>query len=220
MIKISFISFFLLFIISCAPTRFVKPLDAKQKVINVALGGPLIDYNNLIIPMPFLTATYGYGFDSTTTVFGSLNLTSALYGNFQLELGATKRILKQNGKVPAISINPVANIVYRNKDAFKLYPQLDINAYWDYNKGRNFFYFGLSNWFELASKNGFDKAQRSNWLVTPMIGETFIKKRWNYCVELKIIAPNLSNQKSVVEYKTPVNNKGALGVYFSITRKL
>ncbi|HEX8332898.1 MAG TPA: hypothetical protein VF622_09760 [Segetibacter sp.] len=216
-------NFFLLLTISlvcsCAPTRFVKPLNEKQQAVNLAIGGPLIDYSSLIIPMPFLTATYGYGIDSTLTGFGSLNITSAVYGNLQMEVGVTKRISKQNGRVPAISINPVANVIYRNKDAFKLYPQIDINAYWDYNRGRNFFYVGVNNWFELGSKVNFDEEQKSHWLITPMIGETFVRRKWNYNVELKVIAPNMSSERSVVEYKTPLANRGALGIYFGVTRK-
>src|SRR5215210_9056599 len=101
------ISIFIVSLFSCAPTRFVKLLDKKQQALNLSLGGPLIDYSNLIIPMPFLTATYGYGIDSTLTGFGSLNITSAVYGNLQIEIGATKRLLQHQGYIPVISINPV-----------------------------------------------------------------------------------------------------------------
>lgn len=205
-------------IYSCSPTRFVKPLDAKQKALNLSLGGPLLDYHSLPVPMPFLTATYGYGIDSSLTGFGAVNITSALYGNVQLELGLTKRLLRQNKNLPAISINPVANIIYRNKDAFRIFPQLDVNAYWDYNKGRNFFYFGISNWFELKSEKAFNEKQQAHWLVTPLIGETFVRKKWNYTIEAKVIAPNISN-KGVVDYKTPLGDHGAIGIYFSLTRK-
>lgn len=204
---------------ACAPTRFVKPLDKKQQAVNLSLGGPLIDYSSLIIPMPFLTATYGYGIDSTLTGFGSLNITSAVYGNLQMEIGATKRLLPQQGYFPAISINPVANIIYRNKDASGLYPELDINAYWDHNKGRNFFYIGVSNWFELKQKRAFGEKQQNHWLITPMIGETFVRRKWNYTVEAKIITPHLINNRSPVEYKTPLGTHGALGIYFSLSRK-
>jgi hypothetical protein len=206
-------------ICSCAPTRFVKPLDKGQKAVNLSLGGPIINYHDLPIPMPFLTATYGYGIDSSLTGFGSLNITSALYGNLQLELGATKRLLKQKGRIPGISINPVANIIYRSKDAAKFYPELDVNAYWDYNKGRNFFYVGISNWFELESKRAFEQKQPNHWLVTPLIGETFVRRKWNYNIEAKIIAPNVSTAKGVVEYKTPYGKHGAFGIYFGLTRK-
>ncbi len=115
---------FLFFISSCASSRFVKPLDKKRQAVNVSLGGPLIAFKSITIPTPFLTATYGYGIDSTLTGFVALNVTSAIYGNLQMEAGAVKRLIRQRGHFPAISITPVANIIYRNKDAHKFYPQL------------------------------------------------------------------------------------------------
>lgn len=215
--KIASILSALFFICSCAPTRFVKPLDKKQQAVMVSLGGPIIEYGDLPIPMPFITATYGYGIDSSLTGFGSVNITSAIYGNLQTELGVTKRLWKQRGGVPGVSVNPVANFIYRKGDA-KLYPQIDVNAYWDHNKGRNFFYVGLSNWFELAGKRAFEEDQPNHWLVTPVLGESFVRRKWNYTIEAKIIAPNIKNA-GVVEYKTPLNNRGAFGIYFGATRK-
>ncbi|MBK9319173.1 MAG: hypothetical protein IPM91_10340 [Bacteroidetes bacterium] len=50
-----------LFISSCAPQRFVKPLEKQQQAVNASLGGVLFDYNGTTIPMPFLTLAYGYG---------------------------------------------------------------------------------------------------------------------------------------------------------------
>ena len=209
----------ILYLGSCAPSRFVKPLAKKQQAVNLSLGGPLIDYSDLIIPIPFLTATYGYGFDSTLTGFGALNITSALYGNLQVELGVTKGLLRQQGKVPALSVTPVANIIYRPKQGAKFYPQLDVNAYWDFNRHRNFFYAGISNWFELSGKKASGVKQREHWLLTPMLGQTFVRRKWDFTLEAKIVAPRLSNDKIAVDYKTPFGTKGAFGVYFSYTRK-
>ncbi|MEO7310682.1 MAG: hypothetical protein ABIX01_09800 [Chitinophagaceae bacterium] len=205
------------FLCSCAPTRFVKPLAKKQQAVNFSLGGPVIDYKSVPIPMPFITATYGYGIDSSLTGFASLNITSALYGNLQLELGATKQLLKQKGGIPAISINPVLNIIYRKNEA-RLYPQLDVNAFWDHNNGRSFFYVGLCNWFELQSKRTLDEDQPHHWILTPMIGETLVRKKWNYNIEAKMVAANVSNA-SVVDYKSLINKHGAFGIYFGVTRK-
>lgn len=212
--------FIFLYFYSCAPSRFVKPLAKKQQAIDLALGGPLINYKSLIIPTPFLTATYGYGIDSTLTGFGSLNITSAIYGNFQMELGAVKRISRQKGFIPAISITPVANIIYRNKDASKFYPQLDLNAYWDYNKGKDLFYIGLSNWFELAQKRAFKVDQPYHWLLSPMIGHSFVRRKYNLTIEAKVIAANVSYLSNVVDYESPFGKHGAFGIYFSYTRKL
>ncbi len=130
-----------------------------------------------------------------------------------------KRIVAQQRGFPGISITPVANVIYRNKEASKFYPQLDVNAYWEYNKGRNFFYAGLSNWFELSSTKASDQKQDHHWLLSPMIGEYFIRKKWSIHVELKIVAANLPSQKTVAEYKTPLGQNGAAGIYVGYTRK-
>jgi hypothetical protein len=204
---------------ACSPAKFVKPLAKKQSAISLSLGGPLIKYGPATIPIPFLTANYGYGIDSTLTAFASVNITSALFGNAQLEIGATKQILKQNKYFPALSISPVANIIYKNKDARKFYPELAINAFWEYGKHKNLVYVGIDNWFELSGKRQYDVKQNNHWMFMPTIGHSFNRKKWNINLEAKIIAPNLSNEKLVVDYQTPFKTHGAFGVYFGCTRK-
>ena len=169
--------------------------------------------------MPFLTANYGYGIDSTLTGFASLNITSAVYGNFQSELGITKQLLNQNRYKPALSITPVLNTLYRNKNAVRIFPQLDVNAFWEYGKKKNYFYLGVSNWFELAGKRTLNENQPRHWFFTPLAGHSFTGKKWNIIVEVKAIAPYLSNEKLVVDYITPFKNNGALGVYIGYMRK-
>jgi hypothetical protein len=210
---------FLSTLFACAPSRFVKPLDKGQQAVNLSLGGPLIEFGGLVIPTPLLTATYGKGFDSTLTGFASVHLTSALYGNAQVELGMVKRLRRQNGAAPGISITPVANLIYRNKDAKKFYPQLDLNAYWDFNRGRNFFYAGISNWFELSARRTLEQKQEHRWLLSPVVGQTFVRQRHNFTIEAKIIAPHIRYESSIVDYKSPLGKNGAFGIYFSYTKK-
>ena len=204
---------------SCAPTRFVKPLAKKQQAINLSLGGPLISLNHVPVPVPFFSAIYGYGLDSNLTGFAGVNLTSVLYGNLQVELGLTKGLIKPHGNSPGVSISPVANIIYRNHTGTKLYPQLDANAYWEFNRHRNLLYVGISNWFELSGKKTSGVTQKDFWLITPMVGQTFVRKKSEFTIELKIIAPQLNNDKVAVDYKTPLGIHGAFGIYFSYTRK-
>jgi len=204
---------------ACAPARFVKPLAKKQHAVNLSLGGPLIAYNDLTIPTPFVTAAYGYGIDSTLTGFAALNVTSAFYGNFQLELGVTKKLLAQKGYIPALSVTPVLNIIYRNSDAVKIFPQLDVNAYLESNKGRNLTYIGVSNWFELASKRATGEDQPHQWFFSPQAGHTLVRRKWDLTLEVKILAPNISYESSAVEYKSPFGKRGAFGIYLGYTRK-
>lgn len=204
---------------SCAPARFVKPLAEDQHAAALSLGGPLIQYGDATIPMPLVSAAYAYGFDSTLTGFGGVHITSALYGNVQLDLGVTKKVWNQEGAVPAVSITPVANIIYRNKDAKRIYPQLDVNAYWEVNRGRNLIYAGFSNWFELSGKKAHDQEQEHHWLFTPQVGHQFVRPKWDITIEAKVIAPHIAYESNVVEYQSPFGKRGAFGLHFGYTRK-
>ena len=204
---------------ACSGARFVKPLNKKQHAASVSLGGPLIVYGQTTIPIPFLTANYGYGIDSTLTGFAGVNITSALFGNAQMELGATKQILKQKAYIPGVSITPAINVIYRNQNAKKIYPQVAVNAFWEYGKRKNYFYIGVDNWFELAQKRKYGIEQKNHWFFCPAIGHSFAAERWNFNVEVKVMAPNLSNENLVVDYVTPFQSHGAFGIFLGYTRK-
>jgi hypothetical protein len=211
--------FILIILASCSPVRYVKPLAKKEHAANLSFGGPLIKFGTNTIPIPFLSANYGFGIDSTLTGFASLNVTSALYGNFQMELGATKQWLKQSKYLPAFSSTLQLNTIYRNADARKIYPQLDLNLFWEYGKRKNYFYAGISNWFELSDKRTLGTPQTNRWIFMPIAGHAFSGKKWNINLEVKIIAPNISNEDIVVEYQTPFRDQGAFGIYIGYTRK-
>lgn len=203
---------------ACAPARFVKPLADGQHAASLAVGGPLIGYGSLTIPMPFLTATYGYGLTGSLTGFGAVNVTSALYGNAQVEVGLTKQLLRQHGGVPGLSASPAATIIYRPKDAFKVYPTLDVNAFWDYHQHRHYVYVGVANWFELAGTRALEQPQTHHWLAVPQVGTVLGHGPWSYTLECKVIVPNIRNDYNTADYRTPFGAHGALGVYLGCTR--
>ncbi len=210
----------LAFIISCSPARFVQTLDKGEHAANLSLGGPLIGFAGATIPIPFVTATYGYGLDSATTLFAAFNLTSALYQNFQIEAGATRRLLKPNRWQPGISLTPSMQLIYHDRQARKLYPILDINLYWNYGKRKHYWYAGLNNWFELSGQRVHGQSQTRHWTLSPQLGHVFnMKRRWEWITEFKVIAPGRSNQQLVVDYKTPLGTHGALGIYMGLSKR-
>lgn len=209
----------LLLITSCAPSHFVKPLAKKEKQVNLALGGPVISNLGFPLPIPFINATYGQGLDSTTTLFGSLNLTSALFGNFQTQIGINRAFAMCNGKVPGFAVSPSVNLIYRPKEAFAFYPQLDLNAWWDFGKNKqHYFYTGICNWFELKTTRSHQQPQGTSLIFSPQIGCQFSKGSWRFNLETKMIGPNLSHEDIVVDYVSPLKKTGALGFYFGVSK--
>lgn len=216
-IFISILSFF-----SCAPSRFVKPLKKGEKAINANFGGPLIGFAGTTIPIPFTSITYGHGLRNDITVFGGMHITSLAYGNFQTEIGMVKEFSKYdstNKFVPGFSVIPAFNIITDKwENNLKVWPELDLNAYWDINKGKHFIYAGMSNWFELSMQKAHNEKQENHWIFNPHVGISGQTGKWINNFELKFIAPSYSHQNVVVDFKS-IGNNGAIGLYYCITRK-
>src|ERR1022692_1070902 len=118
---------------SCAPARYVKPLDKGQTAVSASFGGPLILYGNTTIPVFLTSLAAGYGFNAGLTGFAGLHTTSLLFGVFQTDLGIVKQLRKQDGWIPGVTVSPVANLMIDKwQGKFSFFPQLDANAYWNY----------------------------------------------------------------------------------------
>jgi len=201
------------------PSRIVKPLDKGQKAISANLGGPLIGFSGTTIPVPFTSIMYAQGINEKITTYGSIHTTSLLFGVFQTDLGACYGLYYNDSLRIGLSVTPAANIAYDKWEGnFKLWPQVDVNVYWDINPKKSFIYLGVDNWFELSKLKAHNETQENNWILNTQIGYTHVRKKWNYNIEAKYLVPYLNNQPNVVEYKG-INDKGAVGIYISFTRK-
>ena len=221
---------------SCAPARFVEPLKKGQQVITGNFGGPVAKIPGIgAIPIPFTAVGYGYGVTNKTTVFGNLHTTSLLFGVGQTDLGVSQSIWK-NDKM-GVSAQGTMNIfVDFYTGANRFWPQLDANYYFKYGKHSkpvqldamckieskhyNFFYAGLSNWFDPYKTESQGRPKAQFWIPSVQLGHQWIRPKWSYQAELKMLAPNQSNENIVVNYPSMLNNRGALGLYFGITYHL
>lgn len=219
MINWFFVLVAILIISSCSTSRYIKPLEKGEVNTSFDLGGPLIGFSDMTIPIPLTSLSAGYGIDSVTTGFAGFQLTSSFYGLVQADLGIVREIVKQNNYLPGISVSPIANLMYDKWEGnFRFYPQFDVNFYWNYLQSKNYFYTGFNNWFEPRTVKAHGEKQKTHWIPYYSLGHTFVREKMNYSIEAKYIAPFNSNQNIVVDYKSFGNN-GATGVYFSIIKK-
>lgn len=208
-----------LIISSCAPSRFVKPLEKGKYGAGINLGGPLFDFSGMTIPIPFSSIGGGYGLTENTTIYSNLHTTSLLFGVYMIDAGITHKVLSQKGYQPAISISPALNLsIDQWEGNFKCWPQLDMNSYWNFGKHNNLIYVGVSNMFELASKREDGLKQKEHWLFSPQLGYTLVRPKMEYGIEVKYIEPFTSHQNLIIEYKS-IGNNGAFGIYLNLLKK-
>lgn len=211
------------FISSCAPSRFVQPLDKGDLSVGANFGGPTIEFGGAPIPLPLTAIEVGYGLDSNLTVHGGWHTTAAFFGNAQVDAGVTYQFLKQKKYLPNVSVSPSLNFIYNFDDrSARLWPILDINAFWNYGKRQNYFYAGINNYFELKSTMALDQPQQHHWLFSPQIGHVIKGKKspWQFSIELKMIAPYVDNSTAFVPYKSVLGKWGATGIYLGFRRPL
>lgn len=208
---------------SCAPSRFVRPLKENEKALSFNTGGPLINFAGTTIPMPMSALTFGKALNDKQTGFASLHTTALLFGTFQAEIGYLKEFYTADSLskyIPSLSFTTVANFAIDKWEwKGKFWPELDVNAYWNYGKKGNFVYCGCAAWYESASTKAFDEKQQYHYIFNPQLGHTFCSASWNYTIEMKYLAPNISNQDLVVDYAKMFGKKGAVGIYLSVTKR-
>lgn len=221
-IKLSSGCCLLLFLLSdCAPSRLVRPLKVDEQMIGLTVGGPLFEYSKTTFPMPLSSVFYARGFTEKTSGFASLHITSLFYGIFQTDIGLCREVYHNDRMRLGVTTTPVLNFaIDRWEKHLKLWPQLDVNAYWEIKPKESFLYAGVCNWFELSAfKEGNNDDQLRHWLINPHLGFQYNRNRWAFIIETKFLAPHADTTPNVVEY-TGIQGKGALGIYFGINRFL
>ncbi len=220
-------TYILLFIVfavaSCAPSRFVEPLDKGEWAVGGSFGGPVIDFAGAPIPVPITSIEVGYGLDSTKTIHGGLHTTAMLFGNFQIDAGMTYQFLRQKKWIPNVSASAGFNTIYDFDDkSGKFWPTLDANAFWNYGKRRNYFYTGFNNYFDFTSTLSTGEPQTNHILFSPQIGHVLKGKNrsWELTTELKFLAPYMRNDYAFVPYKSITGNFGAAGFYLGFRKIL
>lgn len=218
-----FLYFFLVggFLISCSASRFVEPLEKDKLAAGINLGGPMIDYGSTVIPIPLSSLEVGYGLKEKLTLFGGLHLTSLSFGNLQMDLGGTYQFIDQKRFVPNVSVSPSFNTIWVPGDqSVKVWPVLDVNAYWHYGKKKNYVYAGVNNYFELSGTRALDQPQGSPVVFSPQIGHVLKGKerKWEFTAEIKFIAPYARNTYSFVPYNGILGEYGSTGIYLGYRR--
>jgi hypothetical protein len=209
---------FLFGLFSCAPSRFVKPLQKQQKAVSFSFGGPAIWYSGAPIPIPFSTLAYAQGINSSITAFGAMHFTSSLFGNLQADLGASCKLFELESGL-GISATPAVQLAYSVNTAktLRAWPSGDINVYYHLFKKPSYLYGGLNAWFEFSKYKAHNELQTRHVIPNLQLGYVLVKQKWQHQFEFKYLGLGIPNTPGVVEY-VGLNGKGSIGFYYNLIR--
>ena len=226
--KYTYLIFITLFAAACAPTRFIEPVEEGKLAAGATFGGPLIDFAGAPIPVPLTSLEVGYGFKENLTFSGGLHTTAAVFGNLQIDLGGTYKFLDQERFRPNLSVSPSLNTVWDIYDKkIKVWPVIDLNAYWNYGKKNNYVYVGANNFVEFSGTRALEQDQPTPILFSPQIGHVLKGKdrKWEFISEIKFLSPFTNSSYAFVPYRSFTGNFGATGIflgyryYFNLKKK-
>jgi hypothetical protein len=201
---------------SCAPSLVVKPLKKGEKVLAVHLGGPMIRFSGLPIPVPLSGAEFHYGLSDKTTAGAGLGLTSLGFGTGQLNLGITSQLVSEENRLKT-GISGVLKahfLLDRWEKNFRFYPETGFHVF--RQTGRQRWYAGASAWFETRF-GGRQRTSENIWVPMLHAGWQKAEGRWQPSAEIKWIAPGEDSRNLVVDYIAPAG-RGSLGVYLGLKR--
>lgn len=210
---------------SCAPSRFVNTLPEGETQVGFSLGGPMQNLFGLTIPTPYSSVVVGHGLRDDITLYGGLHTTALVFNTLQTDLGVTKRLYQSDSSqlwIPDLSGSFTLNTLLEMKDgAFDLFPQIDLNAVWKYGENKNnFFYLGVSNWFDLSKNKAHGEPKDKPIIFNPHIGNTWQKNKWSLTVEYKVMGLMESNQDIVVSYAKWHGKYSAPGIFIGCSKKI
>jgi hypothetical protein len=219
LLKILAVFAIVLGVYSCAPTRFIEPLEPGQSAITGTLGGPLLKSGSIIGPAPLTSIAYGRGIDSNLTVYAGVHTTAALFGNLQTDVGITYRLLKQNLYIPSISVSPAINSILDFKDKEgRIWPKADANLYWNFGEKKHVVYVGSTVWFSLNKYTANDVLNENRVVPNAQLGLIWKGKKWQYGLETKLVHPSYNTERTFIVYPSVFEDKGGIGIYLSFTR--
>tara|TARA_B100001173_G_scaffold291979_1_gene283792 strand:- start:126 stop:818 length:693 start_codon:yes stop_codon:yes gene_type:complete len=212
-------------IFSCTPSRFVNTLPEGETQVGFSLGGPMQNLFGLTIPTPYSSVVVGHGLRDDITLYGGLHTTALVFNTLQTDLGVTKRLYQSDSSqlwIPDVSGSFTLNTLLEMKDgAFDLFPQIDLNAVWKYGENKNnFFYLGVSNWFDLSKNKAHNEPKDNPVIFNPHIGNTWQKNKWSLTVEYKVMGLMESNQDIVVSYAKWHGKYSAPGIFIGCSKTI
>ncbi|MBW7889316.1 MAG: hypothetical protein H3C35_13330 [Bacteroidetes bacterium] len=207
------IIFLLLYFLGCGATQPIRTLEEGASSVQASLGGPIIPFADLPVPVPYLNLGYAKGIQKNLTLFGNAHVTALLFKDAAFDAGIVSSFAKEKGMRPEITVKVQGNFFWaalRGRE-FRFLPTIHANGSYRVG-GRSLFYFGAENNYDLL---------QSQSLFSPFIGYQFpLSQSLFMQAETKWIAANKDTRHGIFEGYASVLGQGNMGLFLAFTYRL
>jgi len=115
---------------SCGVTQPVRVIDEGTTQAAVSLGGPLIPYNGMTVPTPYLNLGLIHGYKENLTLTGNIHATMAVFKNAAFDIGAATRLARESNGWPELTAKGQLYVFsdLERFDAMRVFPMVSLNA--------------------------------------------------------------------------------------------
>lgn len=193
--------FIVLLLSGCATHRLSKPLLPGEHEVHFSAGGPMIDMDGLVTPLPLTYLGYRYGLTDKITVGVDLPVTLMSLKNIALDTQVTYF------PAPKIATQAELLLVWDvEHSVYHLYPLL--SSWYAFDLGKDFYLMpGLSAMIQL---------QDPYLLASPFVALEKQFGKWSLSLELSYLTPYLK-QTYTIDFISP--GYGGIGLYLGIGRR-
>lgn len=191
-------------LMGCGAGAPVRVLKDEQVALQASLGGPIVPASVPTVLVPYLTAGASYGLTESVTLHGNLHATMSTFLVAGLDVGASTRILAQDGAVPELTAGVRALMFtdFGSWSTSRFYPDVHLNASWEV-WDRALLYAGTHVTFQLDPGATF---------VSPMLGLQFpLSSTFSLQTELIWQAANVNTEGGVFRGRSSINGTGSIG---------
>lgn len=203
--------FFLLLTVvtGCGVTQPVRVAEEGTTHVLASLGGPLIPYAGMTIPVPYLNAGLLYGAGADVSYTGNLHLTMLLFGNLGVDAGYVRRLTQERGWIPELTAKGQLYFFSDLEDirATRVFPLVTVNA--SYCIGSTLVYFGTDHLVQV---------HLPAYFLSPFVGiEVPLSERWRVQGEAKWMAANVNTAHGIFEGHGSIGGYGNIGTFIGCT---
>lgn len=197
----------------CSAGQPIRVLRPNETQLTASLGGPVVPSSSPVKIIPYVTVGIMHGVTEEVTLHGNLHALLLAFGTAGIDVGASGRIVRQDGALPEMTIG-LRTILFTDFSSIansRIYPNASIIASWEIQKA----------WLVYAGTHATVQLSDARVFVSPMIG-TQVPASERIFVQAEFIwqAANVVTTSGLFRGESSIGGQGSIGMFVGVGLKL